>query len=481
MFIGRERELGRLSAMFAREGASFVSCRGRRRIGKSTLIQQFGRRADVFLEFQGLAPRKGSGRRDQLGAFSEQLARQTNLPALKLETWGQAFALLNSTLGEKKTVVLLDEISWMADKDKDFAGQLKIAWDTLFKKRRGLVLVACGSVSSWIDANILNSAGFMGRLSLDIMLTELPLHHSGQFWRSVADRISDDEKLRILAVTGGVPRYLEEINIHMSAERNIKQLCFSREGILFSEFDRIFRDIFARRSETYKKIVAALADGSKTLSDVSDTLGKKRSGSMSENLEDLMASGFVAKDISYSPGASRKTRLFKYRLRDNYTRFYLKYIEPIKPAIEQGLYEDVSLENLVKWDVIMGFQFENLVLNNLRSVCRALSIDMNVVLSASPYFQRKTKRREACQIDLLIQCRHTLYICEIRIRNKIRKDVIGDVQEKTLRLKLSKNISVRPILIYAGELSGGLVKEGYFDQCLSFTELLSLQTSKIPV
>ncbi len=209
MFIGRDREIGRLSALFERDGASLAICRGRRRIGKSTLIQQFGRRANSFLEFQGLAPRKGSGRLDQLGAFSEQLARQTKLPALKLETWGQAFALLNSVLGEEKTVVLLDEMSWMADKDKDFAGQLKIAWDALLKKRSGLVLVACGSVSSWIDDNILNSAGFLGRLSLDIMLTELPLHHCNTFWKRKADRISGLEKLKILAVTGGVPRYLD--------------------------------------------------------------------------------------------------------------------------------------------------------------------------------------------------------------------------------------------------------------------------------
>ncbi len=145
--------------------------------------------------------------------------------------------------------------------------------------------------------------------------------------------------------------------------------------------------------------------------------------------------------------------------------------------IEQGLYEDVSLENMVEWDVIMGFQFENLVLNNLRFVCRALSLDMGAVLSASPYFQRKTRRREACQIDLLIQCRHTLYVCEIRFRNKIRKEVIRDVQEKIRKLKLPRNLTVRPVLIHAGELSSGVLKEGYFDQCLSFTDLLSISAT----
>ena len=475
MFVGREREIELLKALFGRGKASMVVCRGRRRIGKSTLIQQFGRRAATFLEFQGLPPREGLTNQGQLNAFSEQLAMKTALPKLKLESWGQAFALLASVIKEERTVVFLDEISWMAGKDRDFAGQLKIAWDTQFKRYSSLVLIACGSVSSWIDKSILNSAGFMGRISLDLMLSDLPLHHCDKFWGQKSDRISAGEKLRILSVTGGVPRYLEEIDVSISAEQNIKQMCFSREGILFSEFDRIFHDIFSRRADTYRKIVASLAAGDRPLSDICKAIGMDRSGVLSRYLEDLTMSGFVAKDSTYRPGSNRRARLAKYRLRDNYLRFYLRYIEPVKHTVEQGLYEDVDLESLIEWDVIMGFQFENLVLNNLRSVCKALSINMNTVLSASPYFQRKTRSHEACQIDLLIQTRHTLYVCEIRFRKHIRKEVIREVHDKISKLKAPKDLSVRPVLVYAGELASGIVEEGYFDRCVSFAELLVIQ------
>jgi AAA+ ATPase superfamily predicted ATPase len=472
MFIGRETEMRLLTDLLKKEKASFVVCRGRRRIGKSTLIQQFGKHAKTFLEFQGLPPRGGISTRDQLNSFSEQLARQTILPKLGLESWSQAFALVNSVIKSERTIVFLDEISWLAATDKDFAGQLKIAWDTQFKKHSNLILVACGSVSSWIDKNILNSAGFMGRVSLDLMLSELSLYHCVQFWKRKANRISDTEKIKVLSVTGGVPRYLEEININLSAEINIKQMCFSSEGILFSEFNRIFQDTFSRHADKYKQIVASLADGSKTLSDICTAIGITRSGNMSAHLDDLVASGFVSKDVSFAPGTNRRTRFFKYRLRDNYLRFYLKYIDPVKPAIEQGLYLDVDLQSLVNWHVIMGFQFENLVLNNLRSVCKALFIDMHTVLSASPYFQRKTQRSEACQIDLLIQTRHTIYVCEIRFREQIRSDVIQEVQEKVRKLKIPKNLSIRPVLIYVGELSSGVVNEGYFDQCINFSDLI---------
>ena len=91
------------------------------------------------MEFQGLPPREGITKKDQLNAFSEQLARQTSLPKLDLESWYQALSLLNNVIKDEKTVILLDEISWMAIRDKDFAGQLKIAWDTDFKHHAGLI------------------------------------------------------------------------------------------------------------------------------------------------------------------------------------------------------------------------------------------------------------------------------------------------------------------------------------------------------
>ena len=133
MFFGRENEFRLLNGLFDLKKATIAVCAGRRRIGKSTLIQQFGKKAKFFLEFQGMPPREGITKRDQLNAFSEQLARQTSLPKLNLESWYQAFSLLNHVIKDEKTVILLDEVSWMATGDKDFAGQLKIAWDTEFK------------------------------------------------------------------------------------------------------------------------------------------------------------------------------------------------------------------------------------------------------------------------------------------------------------------------------------------------------------
>lgn len=474
MFVDRKRELDFLNELFSKNSASFVICKGRRRIGKSRLIQEFAKKAKTFLEFQGLPPREGLSNQHQLDAFAGQLARQTSLPQVKISSWDQAFSLLASIIRNEKIVILLDEISWMSAKDKDFAGYLKVAWDTQLKKFPRLILFACGSVSSWIDKNIAGSTGFMGRISLELTLPELSLYHCNKFWKGKSSRVSPMEKLKLLSVTGGVPRYLEEINISLSAEENIKRMCFTREGILFSDFERIFDDIFCKRAAYYKDIVMTLVQGPKTISEICEALGKERSGHVSQYMEDLVASDFVGQDIPYRPGNPKSSKFVRFRLKDNYLRFYLKYIKPMKPKIVQGLTVPVALESLVEWNVIMGFQFQNLVLYNLPAVCLLLSVKMSAVTSASPYYQNKTLRQEACQVDLLIQTRHTLYICEIKFRKRITRQVVDEVQNKIARLSNPKNMTVRPVLIYEGKLDPSVEEEGYFDKCIRFADLLTI-------
>ena len=123
----------------------------------------------------------------------------------------------------RRTVVLLDEISWMGGYDPDFPGYLKTAWDTMFSRHDKLVLVLCGSVNAWIKKNILDSTGFVGRFSRDYVLGELTLAESAKFWKSAADRLAPREIFDVLAITGGIPRYLEEIDPGLSADENIRR------------------------------------------------------------------------------------------------------------------------------------------------------------------------------------------------------------------------------------------------------------------
>lgn len=471
MFINRENELKKLNSLFALKKASIVVCKGRRRIGKSRLIEEFGKSAKHYIEIQGLSPYDGITKKDQLSEFSRQLSKSTNLPYLELSSWSQAFSLLNSTIGKQKTIVLLDEISWLAVGDKKFAGQLKIAWDTELKKHKQFVLVLCGSVSSWIDQNILKNTGFLGRVSMTFTIEELSLNHCNKFWTKTAN-VSDMEKLKILSVTGGVPKYLEEIDIKQSAEENIKRLCFQKEGYLFNEFNEIFEDSFKNRASTYQKIVEKLSEGYFTAKEISSHLDWKNGGSVSKYLTDLTYSGFIQKCIMYSPGKKTPLRMIKYRLKDNYLRFYLKYIQPNRGKIENDIYEQIAVEHLPEWNTIMGFQFENLVLNNMKTVCKAIGINLSTIKSAAPFFQKQTKMKAACQIDLLIETKYALYVCEIKFRKHIKKEVINQVAKKIVSLKPPKHFTIRPVLIYAGSIEPTIIEEDFFTHIIYFGQLL---------
>ncbi|OFZ82775.1 MAG: hypothetical protein A2583_04995 [Bdellovibrionales bacterium RIFOXYD1_FULL_53_11] len=472
-FVGRNHEIITLNELWNKKKANLVVCRGRRRIGKSRLIKEFAKTADCYFEFQGLAPRDGVGSREQLKNFSEQLSKNTGMPVLNLENWTQAFAVLDSKIKNTKTVVFLDELSWMAHHEPDFAGKLKIAWDTMFNNHNKLMMVLCGSVSSWIDKNILNNSDFLGRISLDLQLTDLPLADCMKFWGKHGDRVSFFEKTKYLGVSGGVPRYLEEIRPALTAEQNIHRLCFSKDGAMFDEFNKIFNDTFDRRAKIYRNIVRLLVEGKKSFIQICNKLKKEKNGVISKYLLDLETSGFIARDHVYS-SKGKKTSLSQYRIKDNYIRFYLKYIEPASDKIKSGLYRELDLENLPAWESIMGYQFQNLILNNLPAVIDAIGINPANVISASPYFQSKTsKTLGGCQIDLLAHTKSgTFYICEMKFRKNITNSVITEVAEKIRVFKKPKTASVRPVLIYCGEIAESLKNSDYFAKIISVEDMV---------
>ncbi len=471
-FVGRMEEREEFKELFKRRTASLVTCQGRRRIGKSRFITECAAGAGRFLSFSGLAPRPGLRREDQLSAFAEQLSRQSSVPRLALDGWPAAFQLLASQLpASGPVVVVLDEISWMAIGDPDFAGHLKNAWDQSFSKHARLILVLCGSVSSWIEDNILNSTGFVGRCTWQFHLKPLPLADCVAFWGKRAARTSAAEKWQVLAVTGGVPGYLEQLQPTRSASENIGRLCFNPGGMLFHECDRIFHDIFTRRAETYRELAATLTDGPKTLAQISKALGRERGGTLGEALRELELAGFLRRDAFFDPATGKtRPRDHQYRIADPYLRFHLKYIGPNAERIRKGIYQRVPLETLEAWETIMGFQFETLMLDNLSEILSRLGLKNRAVLNAGPYARTKTARRKACQIDLLIRTRQCVYLVEMKCRSRTGTEVIGAMQEKVKRLSLPKGQAYRTVLLHTGSLDPAVVDSDYFDFILNADE-----------
>lgn len=462
MFLGREKELSSLRLLLDKPTASLVACRGRRRIGKSTLFREFARREKLgFISIEGLGPRKGQTNADQLRNFGERLAEQTRGKLLIPKTWPEAFRLLSKRVPKRgRQLVLLDEISWMGRHEPDFPGYLKNGWDDELKHHDNLILVVCGSVSSWVRRNMLDSATFGGRFSRDIVLKELPLRQCAEFWKDKRTDLASRELLDVLSVTGGVPRYLEEINPSLSAAENIRLMCFTPDGPLFKDFSAMFGEVFGDTVKAKGDILRALADGPLSLSEIAEAVGVERGGSLGASLEELVEAGFIAKDETLNPRTWKASRLASYRLCDNYARFYLKYIAPHLADIKSGRYEFESLSELPGWQTIMGLQFENLVLNRVMDFKDALHLAGATVRSAAPY---RTGGTNGVQIDLLLQTDEVMYVVEIKRRKLIKADIIDEVREKIGKIRRPGRISVRKAIIFDGELAPVVRRTGYFD------------------
>lgn len=473
-FIGREAELARLKQFLHKKTASLIVIRGRRRIGKSRLVEEFAK-GSTFYSFAGLAPTKETTAQSQRDVFAAQLSEQTGLPEVQADDWSKLFQLLHGKIKKGRIILLFDEISWVGSKDPDFLGKIKHAWDQKFKQNPNLVFVICGSASAWIEENILRNTGFLGRISYTLTLEELPLNDCAQFWGDKLNNISSYEKFKLLSVTGGVPRYLEEINPSINAEENIASLCFREGGILVNEFEHIFSSMFQRRTPLYLQIVKSLVHAPKQTIEISKACNVEITGLLSEYLEELSLCGFIKRDYTWNIKTGQGSRLSHYRLSDNYLRFYLRYIEKHKTKIDMGNYEFTTLALLPEWQTILGLQFENLVLNNRGYIQSSLNINPENIISDNPFFQRKTNTQPGCQIDYMMQTKfNTLYICEIKFsKNPIGVDVIKEVQQKIDRLKRPKGFSCRPILIHVNGVTDDLIDEGYFAGVIDFSKLLS--------
>lgn len=336
------------------------------------------------------------------------------------------------------------------------------------------MLILCGSISTWIDENILNSTAFFGRITLCLELEELSLSECHTFLSEQGFKGSGLDIFKILSVTGGIPWYLEQMQPNQTADENIKRLCFEKGGLFVQEFDRIFHDLFHSRGSIYQSILHILATKMCDLIEIRDALSYSKSGSLSKHLTMLETSGFVSKHSSWSLKTGKAGKKSLYRLADNYVHFYLKYIKPSLSKIQKNSFSDIPLSSLPSWEVMMGFQLENLLLKNRLLLLKALGIYPQDVVIDNPYIQKATARQKGCQIDYLIQTHsNTLFLCEIKMRKReLGLEVIDSIKEKIQRLTLPRGFGICPILLHLGPVSDALLDSRYFYRIVDIADLL---------
>lgn len=300
--IGRELELEHLKMLRGVQKPAFLAVYGRRRVGKTFLIRE-AFNSDFAFYVTGMA---NASFRQQLTNFNIALNKyspddQKIEPA---DNWLESFVQLEQLLERNKSrkkVVFIDELPWFDTARSGFISALEHFWNTWASARKDILLIACGSAASWmINKLIRNTGGLYNRVTHRIKLEPFSLRECELFLFKKGSKYDRYQLIQLYMVMGGIPYYLEQVNISLSAARNIDLLCFHPNGLLNIEFDQLYRSLF-KNSEKHIAIISALSRKNKGLTreELIATSGQPNSGNTTRLLQELAESGFIRKYIPF--------------------------------------------------------------------------------------------------------------------------------------------------------------------------------------
>lgn len=407
-FIGREKEKKRLEDLKYSHRSEFVAVYGRRRVGKTMLIRQVFKNEFVF---QATAITNVT-KQQQLLNFATSLRRYDE--AIKYEpiptNWFLAFQQLIDYLEKseaKKKVIFLDELPWFDNQKSDFIQSLEHFWNSWAAARDDIILIVCGSAASWmINVLINHRGGLHNRVTEKIEVEPFKLKEAEQLLKLKNPAIDRYQILQLYMVMGGIPFYLEAVKGNESAAQSIERICFSKDGLLRSEFENLYRALF-KNSEKHISIVRVIATKSKGLTrkEIISLTKLPESGVTTKVLDELEKSGFIRK---YLPFQKRK-RDSLYQLIDFYTLFYLKFIEKSNPLDENSWIKSIDNPKQRAWS---GYAFEQICWYHVQQIKQALGIS-GVLTNTSNW--RSKQKGGGVQIDLVIDRRdHVINLCEMK-------------------------------------------------------------------
>jgi uncharacterized protein len=428
-FIGRETEKVILQAALDSNEAEMVAVIGRRRVGKTFLIKTFyaGR---IDFEATGV---QNSEETEQLQNFTLRLNETFHKgeAVLKPTNWLDAFHQLGAALDRKKKrkrmVVFLDEIPWFDSHKSGFIRALSYFWNS-WAVNRNIVVVICGSAASWmIEKVIYDKGGLHNRITRRLDVEPFNLYETEKFLKSRNVNLSRYQIVQIYMAFGGIPHYLKEVEAGKSPAENIEKACFSKSGILTDEFLRLYPALFDN-ADRHLATIRALGQKWKGLTrEELINRGKlSNGGNTTVVLEELISSGFVS---TYYPFGKTKKEML-YRLTDEYSLFYLHFIEKMSPQ-GKNIWKELSQTPLYKtW---CGFAFENICFKHIDQIKKALGIS-GIYAEASSFIAKGNDTEDGLQIDLLLDRKdQVINLFEIKFYNavwQLDKSDAADFREK---------------------------------------------------
>lgn len=436
-FIGRKKELEILQKALHSDEPEMVAVIGRRRVGKTYLVRSaFGDHLDF--EITGV---QNASLREQLKNFAIRIRDFFGEDALSGSpaNWMDAFEILMRQLNRKqkaeKIVVFLDELPWLATHRSGFLNALGFFWNS-WATRRNVVIVICGSAAAWmIQKVVYHKGGLHNRITKRIDLQPFDLHEMEAFLKS-RDVLFDRYQLLLLYMAmGGIPHYLKEIEAGKSAVQNIDAICFSNAGLLRDEFSKLYPALF-EHADNHISVIRALAQKWQGMSraEIVTATGASDGGGITDVLSELTGSGFIS---AYYPFGKKKKDML-YRLTDEYSLFYLKFIEPNRTP---GKSVWMSLSQTQEFKSWSGYAFESLCIKHLPQIEKALSI-AGVYSEASGFIHRGNTDFPGLQIDLVLDRKdHVINLFEMKFYNEAWLLSKAEAAELRDRVALFKRLS----------------------------------------
>ncbi|MBR3987615.1 MAG: AAA family ATPase [Bacteroidales bacterium] len=453
--IGREKEIRELHDLYNSGNAEFVAIYGRRRVGKTFLVDE-ALKGKITFRHAGLSPvdeqNQKNNLKEQLTHFFFSLQMQGMKGGKCPSSWMEAFYMLVQLLEKKskdnkRQVVFIDELPWLDTPRSGFMTAFEGFWNTWGCHRDNLMLVVCGSASSWMLDNLINNhGGLYGRTTYEIKLHPFTLTECEEFFRKKGIRMSRYDIVQSHMIVGGIPYYLGYMKKGLSLAQNIDQLFFADGAKLHDEYDRLFASVFSN-PEQMKRIVQLLAGRrlGYTRKDILSKTGLDDCGSSTRMLKALEMSDFIRPYVPFG----KSLREVYYKLIDPFCLFYLKFVHTRKEIDPEFWMHNVTSASINSW---RGFAFEEICFNHVDKIKKALNI-LGVSSKQSGWAVIGDDDTEGGQIDLLIERKdNVVNMCEMKFYSEfitISKAYHAKLvhRQNLLMKNLSRKTVVQPVLV----------------------------------
>lgn len=424
--IGRQDELSTLNAAYQSKSAEFIAVYGRRRVGKTYLIKAIAKQKEaIFFYISGT---QDASMKDQISDFCDVLEStfyNNELEIKQPKNWKKAFESLTNIIkreaGTRKIILFFDELPWLASGRSRFVQALDYYWNRHWSDMPHIKLIVCGSAASWMIHHVVNHRGGLhNRLSGQIALSPFDLKETKAFLHSKSIQYTDNQILEIFMALGGIPYYLNFLKKNLSVAQNIDQLCFQNKGKLVDEFTQLYQSLF-KHAESYEeliRIIASKRNGIERREILKKTKLSTDGGRLKERLDALEKSGFI---VSFKPYGFIKRKTF-YRIIDEYSLFYLSWIEPALDNLRKldkttGYWLDKYQSPA--WRAWSGLAFESVCYKHIAQIRSALAIHASAMVGSWQYIPKKSSKETGAQIDLLFDRDDgVMTICEMKFTSQ---------------------------------------------------------------